>query len=164
MPQPTLISLTVISPFTFKQTLLPCYKPLRPKSYSTTGRGSYKLFTSATCVFLPTRPSSASNLPLFWLDLERWFSLRQSNRLNTLATYPVPNVFDQLISFIGAYKVLSSVISRCSSYLAPLDAVTSGRPTWIQSMISGLHSVGLRTLFHLRSQSRSQNLRTSYGL
>ena len=32
-------------------------------------------------------------------------------------------------SFIGAYKVLSSVIPRRSSYLTPLDAVTAGRPS-----------------------------------
>ena len=36
-----------------------------PESYSTTGRGSYKLYTSATCVCLPTRPSSVPKLPLF---------------------------------------------------------------------------------------------------
>ena len=45
------------------------------------------------------------------------------HRLNTLATYPEPR------SFIGAYKVLSRVIPRCSSYLAPLDAVTAVRPS-----------------------------------
>ena len=32
-------------------------------------------------------------------------------------------------SFIGAYKVLSRVIPRRSSYLTPLDAVTAGRPS-----------------------------------
>ena len=50
------------------------------------------------------------------------------HRLNTLATYPEPNTVARLRSFIGAYKVLSRVIPRCSSYLAPLDAVTAGRP------------------------------------
>ena len=35
-----------------------------PKSYSTTGRGSYTPYTSATCVCLPTRPSSVPKLPL----------------------------------------------------------------------------------------------------
>ena len=63
------------------------------------------------------------------MDLERWFSLRQSNRLNSLATYPVPKPLIRLRSFIGAYKVLSSVIRRCSSYFALLDAVTADRPT-----------------------------------
>ena len=32
-------------------------------------------------------------------------------------------------SFIGAYKVLSRVIPRRSSYLTPLNAVTAGRPS-----------------------------------
>ena len=39
------------------------------------------------------------------------------------------NTVARLRSFIGAYKVLSRVIPRCSSYLAPLDAVTAGRPS-----------------------------------
>ena len=36
-----------------------------PKSYSTTGRGSYKLYTSANCVCLPTRLSSAQKPTIF---------------------------------------------------------------------------------------------------
>ena len=51
------------------------------------------------------------------------------HRLNTLATYPEPTTVARLRSFIGAYKVLSRVIPRCSSYVAPLDAVTAGRPS-----------------------------------
>ena len=51
------------------------------------------------------------------------------HRLNTLATYPEPSTVGRLRSFIGAYKVLSRVIPRCSSYLIPLDAVTAGRPS-----------------------------------
>ena len=51
------------------------------------------------------------------------------HHLNTLATYPEPNTVVRLRSFIGAYKVLSRVIPRCSSYLAPLDAVTASRPS-----------------------------------
>ena len=51
------------------------------------------------------------------------------HRLNTLATYPEPTAVARLRSFIGAYKVLSRVIPRCSSYVAPLDAVTAGRPS-----------------------------------
>ena len=35
-----------------------------PESYSTTGRGSYKPYTRAACVCLPTRPSSVPRLPL----------------------------------------------------------------------------------------------------
>lgn len=35
----------------------------------------------------------------------------------------------RLRSFIGAYKVLSRVIPRCSSYLTPLDAVTTSCPS-----------------------------------
>ena len=41
----------------------------------------------------------------------------------------MPNTVARLRSFIGAYKVLSRVIPRCSSFLAPLDAVTAGRPS-----------------------------------
>ena len=51
------------------------------------------------------------------------------HRFNTLATYTEPNTIARLRSFIGAYKVLSCVIPRRSSYLAPLDAVTAGRPS-----------------------------------
>ena len=51
------------------------------------------------------------------------------HRLNTLATYPEPSTVGRLRSFIGAYKVLSRVIPRCSRYLTPLDAVTAGRPS-----------------------------------
>ena len=51
------------------------------------------------------------------------------HRLNTLATYPEPTTVARLRSFIGAYKVLSRVIPRRSGYLAPLDAVTAGRPS-----------------------------------
>ena len=100
------------------------------KSYSATGRGSYKPYTAATCVCLPTRPSSAPRLPpiLGWI----WNagSLSASpHRLNTLATYPEPSTVGRLRSFIGAYKVLSRVIPKCASYLTPLDAVTAGRPS-----------------------------------
>ena len=52
-----------------------------------------------------------------------------SHSLNTLATYAEPSTVGQLRSFIGAYKVLSHVIPRCSSYLTPLDAVTAGCPS-----------------------------------
>ena len=51
------------------------------------------------------------------------------HRLNTLATYREPSTVGQMRSFIGAYKVLSRVIPRCSSYLTPLEAVTAGRPS-----------------------------------
>ena len=50
------------------------------------------------------------------------------HRLNILTTYPEPNTVARLRSFIGIYKVLSRVIPSCSSYLAPLDAVTAGPP------------------------------------
>ena len=63
------------------------------------------------------------------LDLECWLPFYSPHRLNTLATYPEPNTVARLRSFIGANKVLSRVIPRCSSYFAPLDAVTAGRPS-----------------------------------
>ena len=96
-----------------------------PESYSTTGRGSYKPFTSATCVCLPTRPSSVPKLPLFSAGSGM---LAPFLPVPTVLT-PSPRTPSRTLSFIGAYKVLSCVIPRCSSYLAPLDAVTAGRPS-----------------------------------
>ena len=67
------------------------------------------------------------------------------HRLNTLATYPESNTVARLSSLFGAYKVLSSVIPKCSSYLAPLDAVTAGRPSqesinWTDDLRAGFRS------------------------
>ena len=61
------------------------------------------------------------------------------HRLNTLTTYPEPN------TVVRAYKVLSCVIPRCSSYLAPLDAVTATRPSqesinWTDDLKAAFHS------------------------
>ena len=55
------------------------------------------------------------------------------------------NTVARLRSFIGAYKVLSRVIPRCSSYLAPLDAVAAGRPSqesinWIDDLRAAFRS------------------------
>ena len=66
------------------------------------------------------------------------------HRLNTLSTYPEPSTVARLRSFIGAYKVLSRVISGCSGYLAPLDAVTAGRPShesinWTDDLRAAFH-------------------------
>ena len=57
----------------------------------------------------------------------------------------MPNTVGRLRSFIGAYKVLSRVIPRCSSYLTPLDAVTAGRTsqesiTWSDSLRDAFHN------------------------
>ena len=49
------------------------------------------------------------------------------HRVNTLATCPQPETVGRMRSFIGAYKVLTRVIPRCSDFLAPLDEVTAGR-------------------------------------
>ena len=49
--------------------------------------------------------------------------------LSASPTFPEPTTVGRLRSFIGAYKVLSRVIPRCSSYLTPLDAATAGRPS-----------------------------------
>ena len=61
------------------------------------------------------------------------------HRLNTLTTYPEPNTVAR------AYKVLSRVIPRCSSYLAPLDAATASRPSqesinWTDDLKAAFHS------------------------
>ena len=67
------------------------------------------------------------------------------HRLNTLATYTEPSTVGRLRSFFGAYQVLSRVIPRCSSYLAPLDAITAGRPSqdsinWTDDLRAAFHS------------------------
>ena len=67
------------------------------------------------------------------------------HHLNTLARYPESNTVARLRSFIGAYKVLSCVIPRCLSYVAPLDAVTAGRPSqesihWIDDLRDAFRS------------------------
>ena len=76
------------------------------------------------------------------------------HRLNTLATFPEPTTVGRLRSFIGAYKVLSRVIPRCSSYLTPLDAVTAGRPS--QESISWTDD--LRTAFRSAQNALSSAL------
>ena len=50
-----------------------------------------------------------------------------SHRVNTLASCPEPDTVGRMRSFVGAYKVLSRMIPRCSAYLAPLDDATAGR-------------------------------------
>ena len=66
------------------------------------------------------------------------------HRLNILTTYPEPNTVARLRSFVGTYKVLSHVIPSCSSYLAPLDAVTAGPPQepiyWTDDLKAAFHS------------------------
>ena len=89
------------------------------------------------------------------------------HRLNTLATYPEPNTVARLRSFIGAYKVLSRVIPRCSSYLAPLDAVTAGRSSqesinWTDDLRAAFRSA--QNALSLHSPSHYPDSRTSYGL
>ena len=41
------------------------------------------------------------------------------HHVNTLASCPEPDTVGRMRSFVGAYKVLSRVIPRCSAYLAP---------------------------------------------
>ena len=76
------------------------------------------------------------------------------HRLNTLATYREPSTVGQMRSFIRAYKVLSCVIPRCSSYLTPLEAVTAGRPS--QETIRWTND--LRTAFHSAQRALSSVL------
>ena len=45
----------------------------------------------------------------------------------TLSTCKRPTTVTQLRSFIGAYKVLSRVITMCAEVIAPLDSMTAGR-------------------------------------
>ena len=67
------------------------------------------------------------------------------HRVNTLASCPQPDTVKSMRSFIGAYKVLSRVIPRCSTYLAPLDDVTAGRASqepisWTDDLQDSFHS------------------------
>jgi hypothetical protein len=48
------------------------------------------------------------------------------HRVATLASCQPPETVRELRSFIGAYKVLSKVVHKCSIYLAPLDDLTAG--------------------------------------
>ena len=45
----------------------------------------------------------------------------------TLSTCKRPTTVTQLRSFVGAYKVLSRVITMCAEVMAPLDSMTAGR-------------------------------------
>ena len=49
------------------------------------------------------------------------------HRMATLSTCPPPERVSGLRSFIGATKVLSRVISSCSSLIAPLDTAIAGK-------------------------------------
>ena len=95
------------------------------------------------------------------------YSISSPHRLNTLATYPEPNTVARLRPFIGAYKVLSRVIPRCSSYLAPLVAVTAGRSSqesinWTDDLRAAFRSA--QNALSLHSPSHYPDPRTSYGL
>ena len=59
------------------------------------------------------------------MDLEFWYPHRQFPRVNTVAYCPEPDKVGHMQSFVGAYKVPSHVIPRCSAYLAPLDDATA---------------------------------------
>ena len=81
-----------------------------------------------------------------------------SHRVNTLASCPEPDTVGRMRSFVGAYKVLSRVIPRCSAYLAPLDDGTAGR----QSQEAILWTDELRSSFrnaqHALSSARTITL------
>ena len=49
------------------------------------------------------------------------------HRIAALASCPEPDTLTRMISFIGAFKVLSRVIPGCSSLLAKLDDTVAGR-------------------------------------
>ena len=48
------------------------------------------------------------------------------HRTAALASYSKPETVGRLKSFIGAYKVLASVIPQCSTLPSPLDTVVAG--------------------------------------
>ena len=53
-------------------------------------------------------------------------TLRASNhRITALSTCAVPETVRQMRSFLGAYKVLSRVIPRCSQYLNQLSSMVA---------------------------------------
>ena len=51
------------------------------------------------------------------------------HRVATLSSCPAPETVTQLRSFIGAYKIFSRIVPRCSALLAPLDDAITGRKT-----------------------------------
>ena len=55
--------------------------------------------------------------------------------------------------FIGAYKVLAKVISKCLTFLAPFDATVASR----QSNATITWSDDLRTVFHAAQHALSTN-------
>ena len=59
-----------------------------------------------------------------------------SHRVNTLASCPEPDTVGRMRSFVGAYKVLSRVIPRCSTMQQP--AVSQKKP-WYGPMSYGAH-------------------------
>ena len=61
-------------------------------------------------------PKSTTVLGLIW---SAGTFTASPHRVNTLASCPQPDTVKSMRSFIGAYKVLSRVIPRCSTYLAP---------------------------------------------
>ena len=79
-----------------------------------------RLSTSKTII----NPKSTTILGWIWNSGTLTAS---SHRVNTLASCPEPDTVGCMRSFVGAYKVLSRVIPRCSAYLAPLDDATAGR-------------------------------------
>lgn len=71
-------------------------------------------------------PKSTTILGWIWSQGQ----LRASpHRIATLSTCERPNTVKGLRSFLGAYKFLARVIPRCSSHLAPLEAVVAGKPS-----------------------------------
>ena len=83
-------------------------------------------------------------------------TLRASpHRITTLASCPEPDTVNRMRSFIGAFKVLSRVLSGCSALLAQLDDSVAGR----KSKESIQWTDDLRTSFH-NAQAALSSART----
>ena len=99
---------------------------------------------SIGAIFTCQRLNPKSTMVLGWI----WSAgtlTASPHRVNTLASCPQPDTVKSMRSFIGAYKVLSRVIPRCSTYLASLDDVTAGRASqepisWTDDLQDSFHS------------------------
>lgn len=82
-------------------------------------------------------PKSTTILGWIW---SQGTLMASPHRISTLSTCSPPEKVGGMKSFIGAYKVLSRVIPRCSSLIAPLDDAIAGRPsteaiTWNENLL-----------------------------
>ena len=87
----------------------------------------------------------------------------------TLSTCKRPTTVTQLRSFIGAYKVLSRVITMCAEVIAPLDSMTAGHSSseqllWSSQNIAAFDIKGTTACIKSRFPLKCLKNVTNYGL